>query len=299
MNFYDIPHSETWQNIQSIYDGYSSDKKYKVTTHDKTSYLLRVSSIDHYDRKKQVYKNLILLKNDLNVSRLVEFGNFDEGKYVYALFTWEMGEVLDECINRFDEITQYKLGQQAGKILKEIHRTPIPLDLEPWEETYLNKVETKVASFKTSEIKLENQDLMLAEIKSLTSLLTCRPLALQHGDFHIGNMVVNQEGKLFVIDFDRIDYGDPFEEFNRIHFCASKSPAFANGMIHAYFDNQVPNEFFKLLKLYVMTNQVSAISWSKAYGKEVLNRAIHSFHQVLKWYEKGDIPIWYKAPEIN
>ncbi|MBQ2891834.1 MAG: phosphotransferase [Bacilli bacterium] len=39
-------------------------------------------------------------------------------------------------------------------------------------------------------------------------LLKGRPNTLQHGDYHIGNIMINKNQELVVIDFDRDDYGD-------------------------------------------------------------------------------------------
>src|SRR5690606_11191222 len=46
--------------------------------------------------------------------------------------------------------------------------------------------------------------------------------------------------KLTIIDFDRSDFGDPWEEFNRIVWGTQKSPLFASGMVNGYFDGEVP-----------------------------------------------------------
>ena len=56
-------------------------------------------------------------------------------------------------------------------------------------------------------------------------LLKDRPQVYQHGDYHIGNMMIDHNGQLHVIDFNRNDYGDPWEEFNRIVWCAQKAPS--------------------------------------------------------------------------
>ena len=50
-----------------------------------------------------------------------------------------------------------------------------------------------------------------------------------------------------MIDFDRFDFGDPWEEFNRIVWSAQVSTPFASGMIDGYFDNEVPDYFGNFL----------------------------------------------------
>lgn len=47
-------------------------------------------------------------------------------------------------------------------------------------------------------------------------LLEGRPQTFQHGDYHVGNMIITKSRELGIIDLNRFDYGDPWEEFNRI-----------------------------------------------------------------------------------
>ena len=35
----------------------------------------------------------------------------------------------------------------------------------------------------------------------------------QHGDFHPGNLIYMENGEIGVIDFNRWEVGDPYEEF--------------------------------------------------------------------------------------
>jgi len=78
-------------------------------------------------------------------------------------------------------------------------------------------------------------------------LLKNRPQVFHHGDYHIGNMLLTPDESVAIIDLNRMDTGDPWEEFNRIVWCSAVSPYFASGIINGYFNHQVPEEFFKLL----------------------------------------------------
>ena len=100
----------------------------------------------------------------------------------------------------------------------------------------------------------ENGQAFIDYINDNRHLLKGRPQTYQHGDYHIGNMMIGRDGKLYIIDFNRNDYGDPWEEFNRIVWGAQKSPLFASGMVNGYFDHDVPMEFWKLLALYISSN---------------------------------------------
>jgi hypothetical protein len=40
-------------------------------------------------------------------------------------------------------------------------------------------------------------------------------------------MMIGRDRQLYIIDFNRSDFGDPWEEFNRIVWCAQAAPVFA------------------------------------------------------------------------
>ena len=93
-----------------------------------------------------------------------------------------------------------------------------------------------------------------------------------------------QNNKLVIIDFDRHDYGDPYQEFNRIVWCAQAAPTFAKGIVDGYFDNLIPLDFWKLLALYICVNNVSSIPWAIPYGEKEVNVMIEQTKDILLWY---------------
>jgi len=126
-------------------------------------------------------------------------------------------------------------------------------------------------------------------------LLSDRPQTYQHGDYHIGNMMIDKCGKLTVIDFDRDDFGDPWEEFNRIVWCAQASPAFASGMVDGYFGGEIPMEFWKLLALYISSNTLSSLPWAISFGEKEIQTMRKQAAEVLQWYDnmRSPVPTWY------
>lgn len=76
--------------------------------------------------------------------------------------------------------------------------------------------------------------------------------------------MIDRNGKLQIIDFDRYDFGDPWEEFNRIVWCAQKSPLFASGMVNGYFDGDVPPEFWRSVhfKQYALLCVLGYFLWT-------------------------------------
>ena len=102
--------------------------------------------------------------------------------------------------------------------------------------------------------------------------------------------------KLIIIDFNRFSFGDPWEEFNRIVWCAQKSPAFAKGMIDGYFDFAIPEEFWKLLALYISSNTLGSLPWAVPFGQKQVEIMMQQAEEVLEWFDdfKEIIPCWYK-----
>ena len=112
-------------------------------------------------------------------------------------------------------------------------------------------------------------------------------------------MMIDRDGVLTVIDFDKDDFGDPWEEFNRIVWSAQAAPAFASGMVDGYFDGQVPLAFWKLLALYIASNTLGSLPWAIPFGDQEIQVMLAQAAQVLQWYDgmKRVVPAWYQTTE--
>lgn len=123
-------------------------------------------------------------------------------------------------------------------------------------------------------------------------------MCFQHGDFHIVNTLICTDGTLRLIDFNRHDMGDPWEEFNRIPFSAEISHAFATGCIDGYFNHNIPTDFFQILALYISVNQISSLPWALNYGPAEMETMQRLSQLTLIWYDnfKTYILNWYIPP---
>jgi aminoglycoside phosphotransferase (APT) family kinase protein len=258
----DIKGYNSFTKIESVNKGWSSDKKYYIETSDGRRLLLRVAGISEYPQKKsefQMMKQVAALEVDMPMP--VEFGTCDNGGSVYLLLTWCDGEDAESILPNLTETDQYMLGVRAGEMLKLIHSIPAPMGQE------------------------ENN----------RNMFSGRPQCFQHGDYHVGNMIVSQDKTLSIIDFNRFDFGDPWEEFNRIVWSATFSPHFATGQINGYFGGEPPIEFFKLLAFYISSNTLSSISWAIPFGEKEIITMKNQARDVLSWFDNMNnlIPTWY------
>ena len=210
--------------------------------------------------------------------------------------SWIEGRDAEEALPTLPEAEQYAHGLEAGRILRKIHSIPAPAEVKPWGEYFNRKIDRKLKSYAECALKYDQGEELVDFIQSHRHLLSNRPQTFQHGDYHCGNMMIDPKGQLTIIDFDKWDYGDPWEEFNRIVWCAQLSPAFATGRVDGYFDGQVPEEFWQLLALYISSNCIGSLPWAIPYGEQEVQVMRRQCGDILRWYDhfRTVIPCWYQ-----
>lgn len=283
-----------FETKEPINKGWSSDKKYCVTDKDGTRYFLRVSDIAQYDTKQSEFNMMKQVSSfGVPICQPIEFGTCEDG--VYSIQTWIDGEDAEQVILGYSDTEQYVFGIEAGRILRKIHSIPAPETQEDWEIRFNHKMDYKIKKYNECPIKYENGQVFIDYINKNHHLLKNRPQVYQHGDYHIGNMMIDRNGQLYIIDFNRNDYGDPWEEFNRIVWCAQKAPLFESGMVNGYFDDNVPMEFWRLLALYISSNTLSSVYWAIPFGQDEVNTVLKQAKEVLSWYDnmRNPVPTWY------
>lgn len=292
----DIKSYYTFTKIEPVNKGWSSDKKYYIETANGCRLLLRISDISEYDKKSLEFE---LMKQaaalGVPMSQPVDFGTCDNGKNVYSLLTWCDGEDAEAVLSRLIEAEQYLLGKKSGEILKLIHSIPAPEGQVEWGSRFNRKTSNKIEKYKSCGIKLEGDDKIINYIENNRCLLFGRPQCYQHGDYHVGNMIISSDNALSIIDFNRPDYGDPWEEFNRIVWSAAVSPHFATGQLDGYFGGRPPIEFFRLLAFYISSNTLSSIYWAIPFGEKEITTMKNQARDVLSWFDNmnNPTPSWY------
>lgn len=277
--------------------GWSPDRKYHVVTADGAQYLLRISPPERLDRAKQQFARMETVAGlGIPMCDPIEFGVCEEGPY--SIQRWIRGSGAEDILPTLPPEKQYAYGLDAGQILKKIHSLPAPEGIEPWADRFNRKIDRKIAMYEACELKYEDSGAFLRHIAATRHLLSDRPQCFQHGDYHTGNMMIDDNGVLTVIDFDRDDYGDPWEEFNRIVWCAQLSPAFATGLVDGYFDGNVPLEFWQLLALYISSNSLSSLPWAIPFGEGEIQVMRRQAADILAWYDhfRTVVPSWYHKP---
>lgn len=280
---------------EAVDAGWSDDQKFRVTTADGSHYLLRISPQRRSARAKATFRHMQnAAALGIPMCEPVEIGECDEG--IYALHRWVIGKDAESVLPEITEDAQYTYGLDAGRILKILHSLPAPPDAEDWALRFGGKIDRKIAMYTACPLKYEGGEAFLRHIEKSRHLLSNRPQCYQHGDYHVGNMMIDGNGILTVIDFEKDDWGDPWEEFNRIVWCAQLSPAFASGMVDGYFDGEVPMDFWNLLALYICSNTLGSLPWAIPFGETEITTMRNQAAEVLQWYDHFGtiVPNWYQ-----
>ena len=279
---------------EAVDKGWSGDQKYHIWTKD-GEYLLRVSPIEKAARREAEFHRMKAVSAlGIPMCDPLEFSIQAEG--VCIIQRWIDGGDAEEIIPALTEEEQYRYGLDAGRILKKIHSIPAPADVHDWEEYFNRKIDRKLEAYLACPLRYEGGEHFIRYLAENRHLLKNRPQSYQHGDYHVGNMMIDTRGILTVIDFDKDDWGDPWEEFNRIVWCAQLSPRFASGMVDGYFDGNIPEEFWRLLALYTSSNALGSLPWAIPFGEEEVAVMRRQASEILDWYDNMTrfVPRWYR-----
>ena len=274
--------------------GWSADRKFKAVTDDGTGYFLRISPMEQYEHRKLQFEHMQQVRDlGVRVCEPVEFGTCAEG--CYLLLEWIDGRDAEPVLPTLTGLQRYRYGLEAGRMLRTIHTIPVPIQKEPWAVRYGRKLDSKVAAYEDLPLKYEKGELYLELIRAERHLVEDRPTVWHHGDYHCGNLMFDSRMGLTVIDFDREDIGDPWYEFNRIIWDVRVGPEYASGMVDGYFDGEVPEAFWRIMRLYQCQNMISSLPWAMGFGDEEVRIARENARQVLDWYDdlKKIVPDWY------
>lgn len=293
----DIPNHESFIKIEAINKGLSGDKKYYVETAQGQRYLLRISNIESYERKKTMYDMMGRVASlGVYMSVPVDFGICNNGKNVYQLLSWCDGETADIVLPKLSHDEQYMLGVKSGQNLRRIHSIPAPSGLEDWYYRFVRINDGRLRTFFSCGVHIDGSDAILAFYEENRHLLRGRPQCFIHGDYHNDNLLISANRDIMVVDWDLIDslYGDPWSEFNRI-LNANLVPHFTTGQIHGYFDGEPPEEFWRILALYLSTGALMLVSWAVYVEPSCLDECKQTASNIMNWFDgmRSPVPKWY------
>ena len=295
--FQDILGYRQWKEIQAVDKGYSKDQKYHIITNEQEHLLLRCSLIKNFFQKEREYQFIRKVEETgITMTKPVSFGICNEGQWVYLLLTWVEGVDLEEVLGNFPVERQYELGRQAGNILRTIHQIPLNEDENPIE-TKIPKKLLQLEKYEHSLRRVENDEGVVEYVKQNIQKIWREKPTYLHGDFHPGNLIYQSDGTIGVIDFNRWEIGDPYEEFYKLEsFGVELSIPYCIGQIESYFNDQVPEQFWETLAVYVAHSSLYSIEWATQFDEEEIMGMVQRYHASIKHFDhyKQIVPTWYK-----
>ncbi|NEW62220.1 phosphotransferase [Granulicatella sp. zg-ZJ] len=287
-----LPFYASIQAITPIQKGYSVDKKFYIKDKDGKEFLLRLVSTDKASNQMPLLEKIKAIKNPY-ISHLVDYGSLTDTTD-FLLFEWKQGVILRNVIHSLPIKQQYALGIECGQYLTEIHGISVDVQCH-FLDYYQQKVDNKLKNANSIDIKVNHFDTFVDHLQSNIFLMKQRPIKIEHGDFHVGNMIYDGQ-HIHVIDWDRSEYGDPYDEFKPFAFNVEKSAAFQTGIIDGYFHGRIPDDFFPVLSVYAAEFCIGNLYWAYHFGKKEDMTMMYQLAETIYDYFKGftqTTPTWY------
>ncbi|MCA1321642.1 aminoglycoside phosphotransferase family protein [Bacillus tianshenii] len=290
-----ITYLKNAKSIVELKKGFSFDKKYIIDN----EYLLRLFPIEDVNKRRIEYDTIHALSAYSDyVPAGVEFNTLEELDKAYMILTYLPGEDAEVAMKGLTEKEQYYAGFDAGRELKKLHELKAQADYEPWHNLKKKKSDKYIEELKKIDIDESLKGLLESYILKNEHLMKERPNRFQHDDFHPSNLVIQNKAFAGIIDFQRMDWGDPIHDLQKLGFFSKRvSVPFTKGVVDGYHeDGVVTREFWELYSLYSAMHVVSAIVWGKKMGPEQYKVLYEYSMDVLRDHGNFSkiIPDWYK-----
>lgn len=291
-----IPSLKKANSIVPINKGFSADQKYIIDE----QYLIRMFSSEFEISRRGEYHMIHALSAYSDyVPKVIEFGSLKDLNLSYMILTYLPGEDAEVSLQRLKEEEQYSAGLIAGGELKKLHSLSAPATVLPWYEQKKQKNDHYLVGFKKLPLDKEIKLMLETYIDKNEYLMKGRPNTFQHDDFHPSNLLINNRKFSGIIDFQRMDWGDPIHDLTKLGFFSSRiSVPFTRGIVDGYHNNNVvDNEFWKLYTLYSVMHIVSALVWGLRISVEQYELLLSYSLDVIRDHDDFNrvIPKWYES----
>lgn len=284
-------------HIDQIHKGYSIDCKF-IVIRDLHKYLLRTFDQKYYPAKQQEFEALRKMQEyDVACSRPLEIGTIGVNETGYMILSYMEGRDGSEVLPELSSTDQYNIGVEAGAELLKIHRLQAPADIPTWYERKVEKHRNYIDRYNQLNVRIPNDLRVISFIEDHLHLMKHRPSLFQHDDFHVGNLIIQDNKLSGVLDFDRWDWGDPIHEFLKVGMFSSEvSIPFSIGQIRRYHRDTEPDDmFWRLYSLYLAMCLISSIVWITDVKPEETQIMMDKINRVMEDHNSFDLvkPKWY------
>lgn len=250
--------------IEPLDAGYSSDTKFVLYVNASPAFVLRIAPIAHEARRRRDFVALGELRaRAVRSSEPIALGQAEGGALVYTVLSYVVGTDGEVALPEMTEAACYEAGVEGGGELRKVHAAPAPR-LSNWAAERRTKYETRSAAVRERGLGFAGETEAEAFVRGNLHLLDEAAIVFQHDDFHPANVILRDAQFVALIDFNRSDYGDPYEDFRKLPwFTLPVSAAFARGCLVGYFEAyEPPRDFWPRYTLHVAMSGWDSVLWA-------------------------------------
>lgn len=290
-----IPFVQKAERITKLTKGFSYDEKYIIDER----YLLRIfSSANKQSRRKEFETIHQLSTYSEYVPEAIAFDTLRKSDKSYMILSYLPGTDGEVALNHLTDEEQYSSGFEAGRELKKLHTLPAPSDYPSWYTVKKRKIDKYLREVEKINVDEGLKAMLKNYIKDKEYLMEHRPNRFQHDDFHPSNILIKDKQLSGIIDFQRMDWGDPVHDLQKLGFFSKQvSVPFTNGILDGYHEGEeISDSFWELFTYYSVVHIVSALVWGKKRSPEQYELLSKRSLEVIRDHEGFNriVPKWYK-----
>lgn len=258
-----IPGSLSFRKVKKVKKGLSDFQKYCIETSKAELLFLQTGDASDYSYLVSKKKTLQMMWEKGIPCQKPIVATCCKGNKSFLLTSWIKGKDLEEVLPTITAEEQYEWGKRAAALLRQIHN----IELNDTESISLVKkksydnVINKYMDYRNCGNMTLEEGMFYDFVLNNKQLLENEKVSILHGDFNVGNLILNEKG-LHVIDVIPNIYGNPIEDFVRNIVNAETSCHFAIGLIENYFDSKISTEVWQQLAVYTAIHQLEIIDWN-------------------------------------
>lgn len=280
--------------ILPIEKGFSTEKKWKVLA-EKGIFLLRSSQSNMLERKKEEFDLMSrLYRQGVKCNQPVYLFESTDKTTIYSLYSYLPGHDAETHINKTTRSQQYKMGVRAGEDLKKINS--VTSDTSTWYKRKCKKHDHYLKMYGEVGYRFDEDKKVQRFIEINCIQTDSGPDLLQHDDFHLGNIIVNNNEYGGILDFNRYDWGDPLHEFVKLEwFTWPVSKDFAKGQVKGYYgEHGIGEDDCRKISIYTAMSIFSTVVWTLRFYPETIGNIEYKIKSILQHYRyfEKTIPDW-------
>lgn len=279
----------TWEKNQlkfeiicNINEGLSNSIKQKVTDEYGNVYMRRVMrySSTLNDILEQ-YKEIGTSLRDDRLVKIIDISK-DAGKIV-LLTEWVDGNTLESLLPAMSDDEAFQMGIRSAILLRSIHEAGgIVVNDCVTEKFICDEIE--------KYMNINGEDKLYKLVyKNMHILLDNHDKVFLHSDYHVGNILLNRNGKLIVVDLEKCETGSVYRDLGvneTYNFIVSS--CYAKGLLHEYSKNQ--GFTWKLYGINIAFFMMVYCNW-KSKKNEMYTYVLNSYIQRHDMNAFG-VPLW-------